>query len=56
VDETRSVISLTFDVEEKLLTLKLIRLLLHSGALAAADVVSQTLLLRLTTRSLLPHR
>ena len=46
-------ISLTFDVEEKLLTPKLSRLLLRSGALAAADVVSQTPWLKLKTKSLL---
>lgn len=40
-------------VEEKLLTPQLSRLLLHFGALAVADVVSQTLLLKLKTRVLL---
>jgi hypothetical protein len=44
VEETRSVITLTLDAEEKFPAPRLSRLLLRFGALAAADVVPQTLL------------
>jgi hypothetical protein len=50
VDETRSVISLSLDAEEKLPTPRLSRLLLRFGALAVADVVSQTQFLKLFCR------
>ena len=56
VDDTRSVVLLTLDTEENFATPRLSRLLLHFGTLAAAGVVSQTLLLKLKTRSLLPHK
>ena len=53
MDETCSVVSLTLDAEENFPTPRLSRTLLHFGKLAAADVVSQTLLLKLKTRVLL---
>jgi len=46
----RNFVETRLDAEEKLPTPKLSRLLLHFGALAAADVVSQTLLLKLEMR------
>ncbi len=56
VDETRSVVSLTLDAEETFPTPRLSRLLLYFGALAAAGVVSQTLLLKLKMGLLLLRR
>jgi hypothetical protein len=56
VEETRSVISLTLDAGGELPTPRLSRLLLHFGALAAADVVSQTLLLKPKMKLLLLRR